>query len=302
VATLSLNLARPRHRKIKAVHTFHGHVFEGYFSGMKSLMFLGIERLLARYTDVIIAISDKQKHDLTEKYHIAPPTKIKTIELGFELSPFLRTGLVRGQLRGKFGIPDDTLLIGIVGRLVPIKNHKMFFQSAKLFVEQNPGLKVQFMVVGDGELREELQAYCRDLGLTEYVIFCGWIKEVHLVYADFDILALTSTNEGTPVSIIEAMASSVPVIATDAGGVVDLLGPSGSPSSDGFTVCERGILCRKDDAAGFAKGLKYLMDINAGDKHGLLTRARSFVQECFSEQRLIRDMESLYLDLMADRR
>ena len=128
------------------------------------------------------------------------------------------------------------------------------------------------------------------------------VKDVHIVYADLDILALASLNEGTPVSIIEAMASSVPVIATDAGGVKDLLGsPDSTGTSDGFIVCERGILCRKDDASGFAKGLQYLVDIDAISKHRLLTQARSFVQERFSEERLIRDIESLYLDLMANK-
>jgi glycosyltransferase involved in cell wall biosynthesis len=140
------------------------------------------------------------------------------------------------------------------------------------------------------------------LGLADLVIFCGWVKDVHPVYADLDILALTSLNEGTPVSIIEAMASSVPVIATDAGGVLDLLGsPDSSPSQAGFIVCERGILCRKDDISGFAKGLQYLVGIDAISKHRLLTRARSFVRKNFSEERLIRDMESLYLNLTAHR-
>jgi GT2 family glycosyltransferase/glycogen synthase len=290
-------------KQVKTVHTFHGHIFEGYFSRAKSRIFVWIERLLATFTDVIIAISDSQKKDLAEKFHIAPAKKIKTIGLGFELEPFLENSLVRGQFRGKCGISDYTLLIGIVGRLVPIKNHRMFFQAAKRFIDQNPGLKVQFMVVGDGELRDELQAYCRQLGLTRQVIFCGWVKDVHHIYADLDILALTSLNEGTPVSIIEAMASSVPVIATDVGGVLDLLGlPDGMPSPDGFLVCKRGILCRKGDASGFAKGLKYLTDMGVRNKHRLLTQARSYVKEHFSEQRLIRDIESLYLDLMTNRR
>jgi len=289
--------------QVKTVHTFHGHVFEGYFSRTKSFVFVLIERLLAMVTDVIIAISDTQKKDLVEKFHIAPAKKIKTIELGFELRPFLNNTLLRGRFREKCGITDDTLLIGIVGRLVPIKNHRMFFKAAKLFIEQNPKLKVKFIVVGDGELRDKLQVYCRRLGLADLVTFCGWVKDVHLVYADLGILALTSLNEGTPVSIIEAMASSVPVIATDAGGVKDLLGsPDGIPSQDGFIVCERGILCRKDNASGFARGLKYLVDIDSTDKQRRLTQARSFVEEHFSEGRLIKDMESLYLDLVANRR
>ncbi|NVM27039.1 MAG: glycosyltransferase, partial [Desulfobacterales bacterium] len=236
-------------RKVRTVHTFHGHVFEGYFSRAKSLMFVWIERLLARLTDVIIAISDSQKRDLLEKFRIAPAKKINTVELGFDLRPFLGNGVLKGQFRRSLGINDDALVVGIVGRLVPIKNHMMFLKAAKLFLDQNPGVQTKFIVVGDGELRDELETYCQQLGLTTHVRFCGWIRNVPAVYADLDILTLTSTNEGTPVSIIEAMASSVPVIATDAGGVLDLLGPpDGLPSSDGFVVCERGVLCRKNDA------------------------------------------------------
>jgi glycosyltransferase involved in cell wall biosynthesis len=246
-------------KKVRTVHTFHGHVFEGYFNKARSLLFVWIERFLARLTDAIIAISETQKRDLSERLHIAPAKKINTVELGFDLKPFLGSQVLKGQFRQSLGINEDTLLIGIIGRLVPIKNHIMFFQAAKLFLEQNPEVQAKFIVVGDGELRHELEAYCQDLGLDIHVIFCGWIRNVHLVYADLDILALTSTNEGTPVSLIEAMASSVPVIATDAGGVQDLLGPPyGAPSLDGYAMCERGILCRKNDPSGFVRGLKYI--------------------------------------------
>lgn len=289
--------------RIRTVHTFHGHVFEGYFSRAKSLLFVWIERFLAKLTDVIIAISETQKRDLSEKFQIAPTKKISTIELGFDLRTFLDSNLLKGKFRRNFGIPNNTILIGIIGRLVHIKNHKMFFKAAKIFLEQNPGVQTKFIVVGDGELRDELGAYCKELRLSGHVIFCGWIKDAPSVYADIDILTLTSTNEGTPVSIIEAMASSVPVIATDAGGVPDLLGPpDGIPSSEGFVVCERGILCRKNDSLGFAKGLKYLIDGDIQEKQKRLIRARSFVRERFSEKRLLHDIESLYLELMTDRR
>jgi GT2 family glycosyltransferase/glycosyltransferase involved in cell wall biosynthesis len=290
-------------KKVRTVHTFHGHVFEGYFSRAKSLMFVWIERFLARLTNMIIAISETQKRDLLEKFQIAPAQKIRTVELGFDLRPFLGSKMLKGQFRRSLGINDNTLLIGIIGRLVPIKNHMMFFEAARVFLEENPGVHAKFVVVGDGELRDELEAYCQELGLASHVVFSGWMRNVPLVYADLDMLALTSTNEGTPVSIIEAMASSVPVIATDAGGVMDLLGPpDGIPSSDGFVVCERGMLCKKNDASGFAKGLKHLMEGDIREKQKRMMRARSFVKGRFSEKRLLHDIESLYLDLMENRR
>ena len=141
------------------------------------------------------------------------------------------------------------------------------------------------------------------MGLDDHVVFCGWMRNVPMVYADLDILALTSSNEGTPVSIIEAMAASVPILATNAGGVIDLLGSSdGLPISDGFAVCERGILCKRGDALGFSKGLKYLLELDKDEKHKHIRKACAFVKERYSEERLLRDIESLYLDLMANRR
>ena len=214
--------------------------------------------------------------------------------MGFDLSPFLSCKLLKGQFRRKFGIDDDTLLIGIIGRLATIKNHMMFLKTAELFIEDNPGIRVKFLVVGDGELRHELEAYCNNHGLSNYVLFCGWIRDVPSVYADLDILALTSINEGTPVSIIEAMASSVPVIATDVGGVRDLLGNSQLEfESDGFKICERGILCRENNTKGFADGMKYLVN-NKRLMEEKANAAKSFVAQNFSKERLLRDIESLY--------
>ena len=286
-------------KRIQMVHTFHGHVFEGYFSPVKSLMFIWIERLLARWTDVIASISKTQKQELSEKFCIAPAAKIRTIPLGFDLKPFLASHVLKGHFRSNLGVDHEALLVGIVGRLVPVKRHQLFFDAARMFLDAHPGIRVQFVVVGDGELRESLEGYVRRKGLSEYVIFCGWRRDLPEVYADLDILGLTSLNEGTPVSIIEAMAASTPVIATDAGGVSDLLGPSvRHAASEGFEVCRRGILCRKEDAVGFAKGMAYLAGINAGKRDALVRESRTFVEQRFSEGRLLKDIETLYLELM----
>ena len=288
-----------RGKKTQLVHTFHGHVFKSYFSRVKSRMFIWIERFLAKSTNVIVSLSRTQKKDLSEKFRIAPAAKIRIIPLGFDLEPFLQGERLKGKFRASLGIRDDTLLIGIIGRLVPVKNHIMFFDAAKMFLAQNPEVMVKFVVVGDGELSEELESYAEQKGLTEHIRFCGWRRDLPEVYADIDVLALTSLNEGTPVSIIEAMAASTPVIATDAGGVFDLLGPKdGHPTSEDFMVCYRGVLCLKEDPKGFAKGLKYLIEIDACKREKLVREARVFVEQSFSERRLLRDMESLYLGLM----
>jgi glycosyltransferase involved in cell wall biosynthesis len=286
-------------KKIQTVHTFHGHVFERYFSATKSLVTVWIERFLAKFTDVIIAISPSQKRDLSKKYQIAPAQKIKIIELGFDLTPFLNSALLKGQFRRCLGINNDTLLIGIIGRLAPIKNHRMFLEVAKVFGDKYPNSKTKFIIVGDGELRKELELLTIRLGLQNIVYFLGWVKDVSIVYSDLDILSLTSLNEGTPVSIIEAMASRVPVISTDAGGVFDLVGKRDHQhQTNGYRVCERGVLCRKDDAVGFANGIRFIMDMPAQNKDLMLDRARTFVQQNYSRKRLIENIENLYFDLM----
>jgi glycosyltransferase involved in cell wall biosynthesis len=287
--------------KVKTIHTFHGHVFEGYFKKPVSRAFILIERLLSRFTDVIIAISNTQKHELSDKYRITPAHKIKTIQLGFHLNSFLESNRLEHPFRQRFGIDDNTFLIGIVGRLVPIKNHVMFLNVVKIFLQQNPDVNVKFMVIGDGELRSVLEEYCRKEGLSDHVRFCGWVIDVHSVYTDLDILALTSINEGTPVSVIEAMASSVPVIATDVGGIKDLLGsPDGLSTLNGFQTCERGSLCKKNDPESFAHGLQYLMK-NGEDKNSQrIIRAKDFVTRHYSHKRLLKEMESLYNDLLCE--
>jgi GT2 family glycosyltransferase/glycogen synthase len=291
-------------KKIKIVHTFHGHIFEGYFNRFKSLLFVHIERIVARGTDVIIAISESQRKDMTEKYQIAPPDKIRTIELGFDLDPFLSSGKLKGLFRKELGVSDKTLLIGIIGRLVPIKNHEMFFDAAVLFLSANPENDVKFVVVGDGEFRRRLEIYCHKRGLNQHVVFCGWIQDISLVYADLDILALTSLNEGTPVSIIEAMASSVPVLATRVGGIQDLLGKPVNETieSYGFTVCERGVLCLSKDSVGFSKGLCYLAGEDRKIKEARIQRARANVVKRFAKERLLKEIESLYDQLIEDQK
>lgn len=286
-------------RRIRTVHTFHGNIFKDYFSKGQSFLFVLIERMIARLTDVIIAISKTQRKELVEEFRIAPAWKIRKIELGFNLQPFFSSRSLKGKFKQNIGIDDETILIGIIGRLVPIKNHMMFLKAAKKFCEQNPVTRVKFVIIGDGELRDKLEIYCKKMGLNNHVIFCGWAKNVPLVYSDLDILALTSLNEGTPVSIIEAMAASVPVIATDVGGVADLVGKPKILQYDGFRECERGILCRKNDAFEFAKGLKYLMELDAYEKKRITDSARSFVEKKFDRKRLIQDVESLYFELTA---
>jgi len=289
-------------RTVRVLHTFHGHVFQGYFGKLKSLFFVWTERLLAKITDVIVVVSDSQREELCGNYDIGPQNKFRTVKLGFDLEPFFLNRGRKGLFRRSLGIDTKTILIGIVGRLVPIKNHKMFLRSAKIFLDDNPDVPAKFLIIGDGELREVLETFCGQKGLSDHVKFCGWRRDLPRVYADLDVLCLTSINEGTPVSIIEAMSSSVPVISTDAGGVRDLLGMliSGSPQN-GFEVHERGILCRQDDPEGFARGLQYMIQ-NRHIWEEISSSARSFVSQVYAKKQLLRDMETVYLELVKSKR
>ncbi len=203
----------------KIYHTFHGNIFNGYFSGLKTKLFIILERFCALLSTKIIAISEEQKKDLV-KYKIAPLRKLTVIPLGFELERF-KIDHQQKYLRALLQLSEDVKLVGIVGRLVPIKNHAYFIDIAERVLKKNDN--VRFLLIGDGELKDELLAMITAKGLQQRVFITGFINEVEKIYSDLDIVALTSKNEGTPVTLIEALACGKPVISTDVGGVRDIL-------------------------------------------------------------------------------
>lgn len=259
-------------KRVKLIHTFHGHVLEGYFSTIQSKVFIWIERTLAKITDKIIVVSESLKNDLLN-LGIGDKKKIDIISLGLDLEKLLN-------------VPEPTHLnstvkIGIIGRLVPIKNHRMFLEVAKS-IRNNGNINVNFFIIGDGELRAELERYTKELDLGSEVTFMGWQRDLENIYQDLDIVALTSLNEGTPVSLIEAMAAARSVIATDVGGIKDLIGDN-----------ERGVLIRTGDVNAFSQGLIRLLKDTAL-RNKINKQARDFVKDRFSKERLINDMEGLY--------
>jgi glycosyltransferase involved in cell wall biosynthesis len=211
-------------KKVKLVHTFHGHVFHSYFGYFKTRLFIFIEKVLAFFSDRIIAISELQAKDIVEKFLVAPAKKVSVIPLGLNLSVFFANKENGVNFRKECGALDDDIFVGTVGRLVPVKNHELFLSAIKKLREQREKMDVRFAIVGDGELRRELHDFSGALGIQDHVVFSGWQKDLAGVYAGLDIVALTSNNEGTPVSLIEAMASGKPIISTKVGGVVDLMG------------------------------------------------------------------------------
>lgn len=206
--------------RARTVHTYHGHSLEGYFRYAGA--FITIERLLARTTDRLIAISPRIAADLRDRYHIGRAGQWTVVPLGFDLAPLAAIDdAARAGARHALGLDSTTPVVTIVGRLTAIKQHELFLRVAReVHIRQPSAL---FVIVGDGDRRSELEALARRLGLAGHARFLGWRTDLVTVYGAADVCVLTSRNEGTPVAVIEALAAGVPVVSTDVGGVRDVI-------------------------------------------------------------------------------
>ena len=272
------------------IHTFHGNVFQGYFKTSEASFFMFAERVLAKFTNAIIAISQSQKKDIVEKYRITEEKKCHVIQLGFDLQKFLNPGQKRKAFREKYKLKDNDIFVGIIGRLVPIKNHKMFIDAVyHMNKNSRAGLtdRIKFVIIGDGYMKEEVLAYSKFRGLREKILCIGWARDIDEVYAGLDIVALTSINEGTPVSLIEAMSSEKPVVSTDVGGVRDALG-------------EAGILVKSEDYKRLGEEIS-LLAASPEKREKLGRLGRDFVKTRFSKERLVSELKELYRNLLTRR-
>jgi glycosyltransferase involved in cell wall biosynthesis len=268
------------------VHTFHGHTFHSYFGRAKTALFLQIERALASLTDRLIAVGEEQRRDIAA-YRVAPLDKIAVIPLGLPIEPMLKAERERGKLKAELNLNGQSKLVGIVARLVPIKAHEVFLQAAAQVHAAAP--ESQFLVIGDGERRGELTEMVSRLGLNDAVHFLGWRDDMSRVYADLDVVALSSNNEGSPVALIEAMAAARPVVATNVGGVREVV-------KDG----ETGVLVPPRDPEAMAQAiLKLLRAPDTGQRLGEAGRRQAFPRH--SERRLLADVERLYLQLAREK-
>lgn len=304
--TFSTLIGRPR--RCRFVHTYHGHVFHSYYSARKTRIFLAIERFLARFaTDKIVVLSPQQFREIHEELGVGRVGQFAIIPLGLELSVYANSESRRSLMRDELKAEPADVLVGIVGRLTEVKNHSLFLQAAARFKEtfiRENALRVKFLVIGEGHLRGKLEALASELGLDDDVRFLGTRNDPENFYPALDIVALTSLNEGTPLTLIEAMANSRPVIATAVGGVVDLLGGTVAGQSsrataedaEHFRICDHGITVRPGDASAFCAALSYL--INAEDsRRAMGERGRRFVEQNYSKERLLMDVSNLYLEL-----
>lgn len=268
------------------VHTYHGHVFHGYFSPAKTRVFIAIETWLARRTHRLVTVTETVRQEVLA-CGIGRPDRFDVVPLGFELSTFVNAASARGRLRAELGITAGAPVVGIVARLAPIKAHERFLAVARRLVDRRPD--AQFLIVGDGERRAELEAMAAEAGLTSHVRFLGWRGDLDAVYADLDVVALTSKNEGSPVALIEAMASGRPVVAMRAGGVADVVDHD-----------RTGLLVDQADEAGMADAiLALLADPDRAARLGEAGRAR--VIDTYGADRLVRDIDRLYRRLLTER-
>jgi glycosyltransferase involved in cell wall biosynthesis len=302
---LTPSALRGRPRRCRFVHTYHGHIFHSYYGPLKTRAFLLIERLLARLaTDRIVVISPRQLEEINVRFRVGRRGQFAVIPLGLDTRVFDDWAARRAHARAGMSARDSDVLVGIVGRLTEIKNHEMFLEAAALLKERrahDPAAeeRVRFVVIGDGHLREDLEARARALGLADDVEFAGLRDDPEDFYPALDVVALTSHNEGTPLTLIEAMANARACVATAVGGVVDLLG--GVEESElrrphRWQVCERGVQVRAGDAEGFADALAHLV-ARPELREALGGRGREFVERSHSAGRLVADVLSLYEEL-----
>jgi glycosyltransferase involved in cell wall biosynthesis len=270
---------RPRPR---IVHTYHGHVLEGYFGPVRNWIYRTLERLLGRASDVLIGVSSATVDDLV-RLGVAPREKFRVVPIGLELDRFAEPPPdAREHFRAEAGVTDDEVLLTWVGRLVPIKRVDVALRALAHAREQGPA--VRLAIVGDGELRPELESLASELAVSDTAVFLGYRDDMVAVTAGSDVALLTSANEGTPVSLIEAAAAGRPAVATAVGGVRDVVTP------------ESGMLAPAGDAAGLGKAIAELA-ASRERRVAMGAAAQTHVLGRFSVARLLSDIDTLYREL-----
>jgi glycosyltransferase involved in cell wall biosynthesis len=286
LAAAAYNVVRGSAPRARIIHTYHGHVLEGYFSPLMTRIFIGFERILARVSDAIVAISPAIEEQLRDQFRIGRAGQYRVVPLGFDLSPFaaIDDG-ARKRARQDLGLAADADVVCTVGRLTAIKQHRLFLETIARVAGSRPQLVA--LVAGDGELRPDLERYAGELGIAGRVRFLSWRRDLATIYGASDVFLLTSRNEGTPVALIEAMASGIPGVSTDVGGVKDVI-----------VSTEVGARVGDHDAAALADPIvRYLANPALRRESG--ARARAAVVDRFSLDRLVHDVQTLYRELLA---
>lgn len=301
-----------RPRPCLVVHTYHGHIFHSYYGPLKTRLFVTIERLLARLcTDVIITISEQQRDEINGRFGVGRGEQFRVIPLGINFAEYRQS---RANLRADYGLSDDDLLVGLVGRLCEVKNIGLLLEAAALLRRDGfaEAARLRFVVIGDGHLREALEQRARELGVGARVIFTGFRQDAAELYPQLDLVALTSLNEGTPLTLIEAMYHGRAVVSTEVGGVVDLMGNSRNPQEvlggqdaaccpPGLRFWSHGITTPSRDAAALAEAIRIMAERPALRRR-MGECGSEFVRQRYSKDRLVREVGALYHEMTARRR
>ncbi len=273
------------------VHTFHGHVFHSYFGKIKTRIFKSIEQNLAKKSTGIIAISEGQKRELSDVFNICPSEKIKVIPLGFDLDKF-RFNLTenRQKIRNEYGIQENEVAIAITGRLAPIKHHDFFLDVIEQ-ITSTEKMSIRIFIVGDGSEWKHIEERVVEINTkhNNLIKMTSWITDIATFNAGMDIICLTSKNEGTPVSLIEAQASGVPVISTDVGGVKDIV-------EDGIT----GYIIPRDNLNLYVEKLVELIK-NEEIRQKMSQNGWNHVRDKFHYTTLVKNMEEYYMELLQNK-
>jgi glycosyltransferase involved in cell wall biosynthesis len=282
VGRMAALLAGPGRRPV-VVHTFHGHVLRGYFGRVGTLLFRAIETVLARTTDRLVAVSPAVRDELVA-LRVAPERKFSVVRLGIELEPRVRFDGDAAEVRRRHGIGADKFVVGWFGRMTAVKRTEDLLTMLAGVRER--GVDALLLLVGDGDDRERLEQRAHDLGLARSCLFVGYQEDVAPWYAICDAVVLTSASEGTPVTIIEALAAGRPVVATRVGGVPDVV-------EEG----ETGFLVRPGDTHALAERLEILAR-NPERRAAMGAAGRERVLRRYAVDRLVDDIDALYRALL----
>ena len=265
------------------VHTPHGHVFFGYFGPFKTKIFILLEKLASRITDKIVTLSNREKEDYIS-FKIAEEDRLSVICSGIELNKFKESLLSEKQnLKKELGIPENSLIVGTAGRLVPVKGPEFLIKAAKYIISKYPD--TYFIFTGDGPLENGLKRKALEMGISDNIIFLGLRDDVAKIISIYDIFVLPSLNEGMGRVLAEAMALGKPIVASNIGGIPDLV----IHGKNGFLVPPK-------NPKELAKYIQVLIeDKGKREKMGLKGKEMSLN---FGAESMIEKIASLYEELL----
>ena len=265
------------------VHTPHGHIFFGYFGPFKTKIFILLERLASRITDRIVALTNREKEDHV-RLRIAIEDKFVIIHSGIDLKKFKELLFNEKQnFKKELGVPQNSLIVGTVGRLEPVKGPEFLIEASKYIILKHPD--TYFIFAGDGHLKKNLEKKASELGIKKNIIFLGWRDDVAKIISIYDIFVLPSLNEGMGRVLVEAMALKKPIVASDIGGIPDLV----AHGKNGFLVPPK-------DPKELANYIQILLE--DGERREKMGIAGKEMAENFSKEKMVERINKLYKELM----